>query len=531
MTLLPLVLLATTALLTDPARAAVYEFDTRFRDYANLTEGEVFSAADSPLGISRPRVPRVQLLGSMRVKRTGDPSNDVVDRAMGIEDGGFAPQVAMHVWIFSDSVQPSWDEVCTPRGPASRNTSTASSSNNVVNIVEPGTDGSPTHAIVSPQAGEFVFNVSHVVAKTDIHYVFIKLCDIRTIDISHEYTDLNFDWATKLVFLNPYGYTPARMYGLMPFYGLNAGLIAVALLSFLALMFRHRDQLIPLHWGIAGIIVVAGLEAVLMYNAWMQVNETGPALCYPTCRAPFLAAVTMGELKSSLSRAFLLVVCMGLGVTRSGFPKKVWAAVVVLHAVYFAFSLNVDIQDVSNIVSGGTTDAVWTMPQVLSDLLIIMWIFLAISDTQRQLQKARQTLKLQMYAKLVRIMSIVVAGWFAFVTLLLLKDWGVIPWPWTYAWVWQAFAYLGYFLVLCAVAWAWGPSNVSSQLAHSQQIAMDEADASDDIELPGTSSNRIGRVATAEDINVFNLGDSGDDDDDIEDDDVKDKDAHAMQAV
>jgi hypothetical protein len=83
-------------------------------------------------------------------------------------------------------------------------------------------------------------------------------------------------------------------------------------------------------------------------------------------------AIVFSQLKNTLSRVFLLVVCMGLGVTRATLPLKVWCAIVVLHVVYFGFSLNIDIQDVSNVVSGNQTDQIWTMPAVLSDLLIIM---------------------------------------------------------------------------------------------------------------------------------------------------------------
>ena len=126
-----------------------------------------------------------------------------------------------------------------------------------------------------------------------------------------------------------------------------------------------------------------------MYNAWMQVNETGPALCYPTCRTPFLMAIVFSQLKSTLSRSFLLVVCMGLGVTRPTLPGIVWCAIVFVHVIFFSFSLNVDIQDVANVVSNGTTEQIWTMPAVLSDLFIVMWIFLALNHTRSELKVGR----------------------------------------------------------------------------------------------------------------------------------------------
>jgi hypothetical protein len=497
-------------MLVGSARGAIYAFDTPFQDFANLTEGELFSADDSPLGISNPVVPIVALQGSLALPDAQESAalDAIAKRAMERTPADLdSPEAMLHAWIFNADNQPAWEEVCS----------------------EPlaSTDvDKPSHAMFAPTVTDggrptFDINLTHVVYRTGVHYAFLKLCDKNSNAIETEFRKLKFDWHAYLVFRNPYGYTPARMYGLMPFYGLDAGMLGLALACFCVLMFRHRDQLISLHGGIVGIMCVAVLEAVLTYNAWMQVNELGPALCYPTCGAPFLSAIVISQMKSTLSRAFLLVVCMGLGVTRARFEMRVWGAIAGLHLVYFVTSLNVDIQDVSNIVSGATTDAVWTMPQVLSDLLIIMWIFLAISHTQKKLRQERQTLKLKMYVKLVRIISFFTAFWMLFVVLLLLKDAAVIPWPWRYAWVWQAFGHVGYFFILCAVSWSWGPSQVSSQLAHSQQIAMTEDDA-DQMEMSHAGARRSGGV-DSEDVDIFRLEDDDEDDDEnVEDPDALD---------
>ena len=53
------------SLRAEPALGAIYAFRTPFQDFANLTEGELFSADDSPLGISHPVVPVVALQGSL----------------------------------------------------------------------------------------------------------------------------------------------------------------------------------------------------------------------------------------------------------------------------------------------------------------------------------------------------------------------------------------------------------------------------------------------------------------------------------
>ena len=61
-----------------------------------------------------------------------------------------------------------------------------------------------------------------------------------------------------------------------------------------------------------------------------------------------------------------------------------------------------------------------------------------------------------MYDKLIKILTYVTMGWFFFVVVLMMKQYGLVPWPWRYAWVWQAFGQCGYFIVLCSVGWTWG---------------------------------------------------------------------------
>ena len=125
------------------------------------------------------------------------------------------------------------------------------------------------------------------------------------------------------------------------------------------------------------------------------------------------------------------------------------------------------------------------------------------------MQEKKQTLKLSLYAKLLNILTLVTATWCFFLFLLMLQQYGVIPWPWRYAWVWQACGQLGYFIALCMVAWTWGPSNISSQLAHSMQLATSEDDA---VEM--TRGSGPGRGVSQEDVNVFSIDDEEDEEED-----------------
>jgi hypothetical protein len=371
------IVLLATYLLLHSTHAAVYEFVRPFHDYVNLTEGQVFSIPDSPLGINAFEPPYVGATGFMKIDRGSKAvTKETMDKAMGTEPAKAPPEAIIHVWIFHELDQPDWDLTCIEsKYINSYDPSKPTGLKNMSNPVGTGEGrgaNRPTHSWYAPVNDVYDVNVTHPVAMTGVHFIFFKVCDANTYATQHQFNKIPFTWHANLIFKNPYGYTPARIYGLMPFYGLETGLLALVLGLFVLLMVRHCGQLIPLHFALGFVMFIACGEALLMYNAWMQVNELGPALCYPSCKTPFLMAIVFSQLKNTLSRVFLLVVCMGLGVTRATLPLKVWCAIVVLHVVYFGFSLNIDIQDVSNVVSGNQTDQIWTMPAVLSDLLIIM---------------------------------------------------------------------------------------------------------------------------------------------------------------
>ena len=48
------------------------------------------------------------------------------------------------------------------------------------------------------------------------------------------------------------------------------------------------------------------------------------------------------------------------------------------------------------------------------------WIFLAVQHTRKTLKNDRQTLKLSMYDKLIKILTYVTMGWFFFVVVLMI---------------------------------------------------------------------------------------------------------------
>ncbi len=70
------------------------------------------------------------------------------------------------------------------------------------------------------------------------------------------------------------------------------------------------------------------------------------------------------------------------------------------------------------------------MPALLLDVLLLSWIYLALTSTLRVLSEFRQSYKLQLYQRLATTIA-VFASLFALVTFFVMMDqYSLITWPW-----------------------------------------------------------------------------------------------------
>lgn len=90
---------------------------------------------------------------------------------------------------------------------------------------------------------------------------------------------------------NPYGLLPAPLYGMLPFSGfLSIGYVILDVF-FAILLYRHRQQVIQLHYGILFVLFMGSVTSSIWFYAFYRLNKTGEPVCcpYPTI---FLVAVT-----------------------------------------------------------------------------------------------------------------------------------------------------------------------------------------------------------------------------------------------
>ena len=91
----------------------------------------------------------------------------------------------------------------------------------------------------------------------------------------------------------------------------------------------------------------------------------------------------MDEIKNTLARLILLVVCLGLGV-EAVVATKCKGEFAAVHAMYFGFSVNDKIHLLTVLdenQDAGT--AFWALPPVLLNIFIILWIYFALTKTMK----------------------------------------------------------------------------------------------------------------------------------------------------
>ena len=127
---------------------------------------------------------------------------------------------------------------------------------------------------------------------------------------------------TNLKFINPYGYFSAHLYGLIPFFVVYTICVSIFLLAYLILALKHRAELIGLHYMTLILILITLVGSILYLNAFISGNDTGEP-CVSICGAAYLVAMVVDEIKNTLARVILLVVCLGLGVSKPTLEQNV----------------------------------------------------------------------------------------------------------------------------------------------------------------------------------------------------------------
>jgi len=337
--------------------------------------------------------------------------------------------------------------------------------------------------IVSPSSGVPLV-ASHEVERLGRQYALLVACDASS--SSRPLPTLTLDLSAS--FLNPYGYLPGQVYGLMPFYGVLFVIYIVLALALLAIGLIKRKYLILLQYCIFGVITLGIVEAATYLFMYRSKNESGIPTPCADCGNPtsdYLAAVSMSVIKRAVSRAVLLAVAMGFGVVHPSLSRRHTLGIVGLSLAYFAFGL---INDLKRSTTYDVGPSMWELPVMLIDLLFLLGIYGGLNKLRRDLALAGQAAKLRMYTQLYRVLLANVGAWFVVTLANILVRFRALPVAWTALFLFNTFWDLLYLAIIIAVAVIWVPGERAFQYTYYSQSAASEveADVEEGGELDGT---------------------------------------------
>ena len=101
-------------------------------------------------------------------------------------------------------------------------------------------------------------------------------------------------------------------------------------------------------------------------------------MCYPSCHVNYLASMVVDELKNTLARLLVLVVCLGLGVVTPTLTTNVKVKISVVHFAYFSFSLNENFRTMTSLsdTSSSAGEELWaSLVPVFLNVFILLSVF------------------------------------------------------------------------------------------------------------------------------------------------------------
>jgi len=289
----------------------------------------------------------------------------------------------------------------------------------------------------------------------------------------------------EATFQNPYGYLPAIDFGYLPFYAIRLGIFAVFFLGYIMLLWANRAKLIGIHFAITLVVGVATLDAALSLGAYVDMNREGNPFCCPLPVA-LAASMVCEQLRGTLSRALVLLLCMGWGTARPLLTMKELSSVSCLSLGYLAAALFLQIHTIavsSNPNADSGEVSLWyQLPLNTMDVAFLVYIYLSLVDTMEHLQSTKQTFKLKLYEQLGWTMAFFVTLVVALAVVVLISDVGLLRWAWQMLWLpsmgWEILN-LGILIAVCII---WAPNERAMLVASSQQISTFEEDEEEEEE-------------------------------------------------
>jgi hypothetical protein len=331
-------------------------------------------------------------------------------------------------------------------------------------------------------AASVPIKAKYIVKERGLQYVRVAVCPSSLFDV--------VNLQGNMTFRNPYGYLPGVMYGFLPFQTMLTGCYILLDLLFIAALMYHREVAIPLQYGILAVLMIGTVESSSWQYAYNDMNISGEPSCCPFPKV-LVAAVLLEMVRKTLSRILLLVVCLGLGMVRPTLEKREVCSITVLAILYLVFGISGRVQQ-STITNEEyeaekQPEPMYALVELVCNLVFVVWIYAALGNIQKVLEKDHETAKLKMYQKLSFIIGCFIIVFLMMTIITVAIRLGFFVWPWDFLWVLMGLSFsddgcfwrLLNFAILCTMCILWRPSPGASQYALSMQLPSSSEEADD----------------------------------------------------
>ncbi|CAH0473468.1 unnamed protein product [Peronospora belbahrii] len=272
-------------------------------------------------------------------------------------------------------------------------------------------------------------------------------------------------------FQNPYGYLPGLLYGLFPFNGVLSLMYIVLVIYFLALITRHRQRVVAVHYFLLVVLLLATSESVAWFVTYKLLNDSGvPACCpYPDS---VLFSTFIKVLAGMTARIATTLVSLGYGTSRMQIS---WPEVFVVSGLGICYFVSVGALEVSHIANQSDGDArppaIWEALVIVTNACFGGWIFVSLDLTRKNLVAFGHTAPSRMHESLCRVLLSYVIISFMLMAFEGAIYSGVVWFPWQYIWVVWAATRLLFFVILLVGVYLWRPMKHSLLYAQMDQLS------------------------------------------------------------
>mmetsp|Transcript_19210 Transcript_19210/g.48037 ORF Transcript_19210/g.48037 Transcript_19210/m.48037 type:complete len:337 (-) Transcript_19210:647-1657(-) len=236
----------------------------------------------------------------------------------------------------------------------------------------------------------------------------------------------------------------------------------------------YRKQLFAIHRCIGFVILIGLLECGLWYHYYADWNEDGVRP-----QTLFICAILSTVAKNIFSQVLVLLASLGWGITQPTLPRNTIFKIQLLTFLYLI------LDSVREVVLSVRHSLVLPLSFVLLCLIpiaflhggILYWIFVALSSLLTELERSRQTAKLDLYLKFwkVLVLSVVILGvsfLYQLYTYSTSIERQLEKQKWSQLWIFtDLVGHALFLLVLVTMMHLWAPSARSHQIAYSHQLA------------------------------------------------------------